>query len=66
MGGKTAGISGQAHFLGEQGFGKKDWLLQLDLHGHLLGISNVLLHQLQTVKDFSYLDHFMLPHASTL
>lgn len=53
-------------FPGRAGLWKKDWFLQLDLHGHLLGISNVLLHQLKTVKDFSYLDHFTLPHASTL
>lgn len=29
-------------------------------------ISHALLHQLQTVKDFSYLDHLISCHASTL
>lgn len=65
VGGNTADISGQALSLGEQNFGKKKTNKTTGCCRVRL-ISHALLHQLQTVKDFSYLDHLISCHASTL
>lgn len=40
--------------------------VELDVPGHLLGVSHAFLCHLQTVKDFSHVDHLMLPDASAI